>query len=60
MLLIKVVDIDLNNNFVLHNQADIWPLEGVRAHFKYNLASFENFSFLLVITLEKKVTNKSC
>ena len=50
MLLIKVIDIDLNSNFVLRSQVDIWPLEGVRAHFKCNFVTFENvsFSFLLI------------
>ena len=49
MLLIKVVDIDLNSNFALHSLIDIWPLEGVRAHSKFNLATFENFSFSFLI-----------
>ena len=32
-LLIKVVDIYLNSNFVLHSLIDIRPLEGVRTNF---------------------------
>ena len=48
-LLMKVVDIDLNSNFVLHSLIHIWPLEGVRAHFKCNFATFENVSFSFLI-----------
>ena len=49
-ILRKVINIDLNSNFVFHSLVAIWPLEGVRAHFKFILATyFENVSFSFLV-----------